>query len=699
MRSFVRRTAILLSHALLLLVSYTGLRAQAHQWLSMNGILSNGATETITSHDRIYFCGYIPASYSSSEGWRRLSGGWGVSNILVAPDGRLLSNGNAFSFDSIQPRPVHFRPGYDRNFAIDSSGVLYAVGSNGIAHSRDWYTGWTYVDTVWADIPELGTTKTGELVAMCKHGILISTDSGHSWKHSLDTAIDPRLTHSIDLSNPSVWFAEYNWPHHNHFSRNRGLTWIDDTTSPHYISKIKWRDRAEGYTDVDSGIYVTKDTGKTWRLIFQISPGTAIGLSADTIFAFRSGVLYYKSYSDSNWKSLHSLPSGNGSHVSSVYCNPSTGSLLVSTNDGGFDQGTATLSRSDDTGNWWKDVLSTTLRYPPVGTPTITGTSHGLFYYGHGGTLLRSTDDGVTWFRTMGWIGDTNIVSLTELPAGELYAVNGSAIYKSADGIRWGLTYNMPNVMTIGCDSSARLYAATSQSSILNPGSVFRSTNGGSQWQKLSVDLYSPHSIRSDSRYLYLADDNGVFRSSDYGDSWTCTNSGGDRQFTDALPLGDDSYAMLSLSSDLNDYHLTEFLHSPDSIVERPSAPVSCISSDTRTHIMFVGMVGGGLARSKTPIYYGTQSVSRSAVVPSLERGMCFHGRAIAVRFVIDNSENFEVSVWDLLGRKIIDLNFGPQTPGAQEFIIPTTSIPRGSYFLEFHIGPRYESLPVQVDP
>ena len=160
-----------------------------------------------------------------------------------------------------------------------------------------------------------------------------------------------------------------------------------------------------------------------------------------------------------------------------------------------------------------------------------------------GAGLWRSPDGGTTWTRVMGrplW-PDSRVTGLTVHPTDPriIYAGSDDGIFRSDNGgesfERLDSPMNDMDVWKIAVDpvDPDTIFAGTS------PSALFRSKDGGRQWEKLSVDLAETcPNVRyprvtalvvdpSDHRNVWAGIEvDGVRRSLDGGDTWTRIEGG-----------------------------------------------------------------------------------------------------------------------------------------------------------------------------
>jgi photosystem II stability/assembly factor-like uncharacterized protein len=154
--------------------------------------------------------------------------------------------------------------------------------------------------------------------------------------------------------------------------------------------------------------------------------------------------------------------------------------------------------------------------------------------------LYRSTDKGQSWIELKDIRKNlfNNIRSIINLDDSIYIAACGFGAYvlKSSDyGLTWKLTMNGIDSLDLAhADSFDQLEKlnVNGKNIIFLRGfeaGIFRSTNNGDSWQKISNDLPKSDNYYYNSYYsigttkyneLFISSDSGIFRSIDYGDSW-----------------------------------------------------------------------------------------------------------------------------------------------------------------------------------
>ncbi|MDQ3019544.1 MAG: T9SS type A sorting domain-containing protein [Bacteroidota bacterium] len=165
--------------------------------------------------------------------------------------------------------------------------------------------------------------------------------------------------------------------------------------------------------------------------------------------------------------------------------------------------------------------------------------------YGIG--ILKTTDGGMTWTKSLDWAYDNKRgvwkVLINPKNSSILYAATSEGIYKSTNaGNNWSaqLNYKMVMDLEINKNDTSILYASIGNLTNLAPltdKGIFKTTNGGANWTKLTgglpaswtgkttIELYKDNpefvyaSIANDFSYV------GYYKSSNGGINWSVFNT------------------------------------------------------------------------------------------------------------------------------------------------------------------------------
>lgn len=191
-------------------------------------------------------------------------------------------------------------------------------------------------------------------------------------------------------------------------------------------------------------------------------------------------------------------------------------------------RGTGIYKSTDNGANWQKTGLASGT-YPAF---AIDPTTSAILYAGSGGTIVKSTDGGITWnpiyYESK---PDRGIADLTVQPNSTniiLAATSTGDLLRSTD---YGNTWNLFST-TVGYSPSRMFYAPDSSSLLfaLSSGGLIRSTDNGLTWEPLTPKLAaypggetisSLTTIERNSQTLYLATNYGLLKTTDAGSSWS----------------------------------------------------------------------------------------------------------------------------------------------------------------------------------
>jgi photosystem II stability/assembly factor-like uncharacterized protein len=265
------------------------------------------------------------------------------------------------------------------------------------------------------------------------------------------------------------------------------------------------------------GLFRSSDDGNSW---VKVNPAIiqqqvwALCTKDSLLFAGTTVGIYVSSDNGDNW-----LPANNGLPTNLLYPNGKirlhvicieylNGKLFA-----GLEQ--AGLFVSTDNGNSWKAIRTDLYRYETIFG--IKGDSENLFLNYNRGVLL-SKDSGSTWspFNTEPIIH----CRISIVDHSSIYACSSYGIFLSTDfGKNWincnnGISKTVVNKFAVKGNT---LFAATYYNGL------FKSTNNGTTWDFISPKQLNDaiEDIAVNENYLVVLTMQGIFLSSDEGETWT----------------------------------------------------------------------------------------------------------------------------------------------------------------------------------
>lgn len=177
------------------------------------------------------------------------------------------------------------------------------------------------------------------------------------------------------------------------------------------------------------------------------------------------------------------------------------------------------LYRSTDHGDSWEMVTN-----PIAGNPSDVGHSFNGRYFAGSASITAcihyTENDGDTWNAATGAPSATVVRGFFEY-GGALYAYTSTAgIYRTLDGETWSAVNNgLTNLNVIGMAESGPYFVAATIG-----GGVFRTFNAATWTPATGIgsgDLNGENVWRMGSALYYAAQGGAVYKSMDYGDTWT----------------------------------------------------------------------------------------------------------------------------------------------------------------------------------
>jgi len=520
--------------------------------------------------------------------------------------------------------------------AVNDSGHVF-VGNSGMFYRS------TDDGASWTPLPIGGGTTIainnyGHLFVGCSGngGILRSTDNGDSW-----TYVYPAYT--INIQEASTVFIDTN----------------DDIYFPTYDGK---------------GVIKSSDNGDTWTemntdLGYKYLRVVSKNLSGD--FFTAGDYAIYKS--TDNCASWHSV----GLNLCSV-------NKIAINSDGDIFTAEWGVNRSTDGGQTWETINSGLAN---LDTRTFTIKDDGTIFCGAGfsyydpGVIFRSSDNGNSWVRA-----DTGIAWSTHLNAmavdayGNIYAGAYDGVYKSINnGSSWfniggvggakGLEFNsqgdlflasygggfwkLPSGDTTWIDLTSNIGSTYNYCMLIASNDYIytdyrRSTDNGQTWTSYSVGDFVSSIAENSAGHLFCGTFNygsGIFRSTDYGDTWEQINSG--------LTIMD----IRSVAVDSDDY-------------------------------LYAGSWGESVFKTTTSTVTGiADRNSQTQELILLQNYPNPFSQITTITWQQSEQNHVILNVFDFIGRKIQTITDTKMPAGKHQFTFDASGLPAGVYFFQLQAG------------
>ena len=173
-------------------------------------------------------------------------------------------------------------------------------------------------------------------------------------------------------------------------------------------------------------------------------------------------------------------------------------------------------------------------------SPALIATVNGYLFAGsYGDGVFRSSDNGDNWIQVNNGLTALFVLSFATDTSGNIFAGTyfGNEVFRSTDdGDSWNEKNNgliatevrtiatqgpIPRIHSPNIDAADFIFAGT------YGRGMFRSTDSGQNWQQINNGLLALYesALLITNGYIFVGADfvggaGGVYRSSDYGDSW-----------------------------------------------------------------------------------------------------------------------------------------------------------------------------------
>lgn len=232
---------------------------------------------------------------------------------------------------------------------------------------------------------------------------------------------------------------------------------------------------------------------------------------------------------ESNWKTMNLT----GGKIMSLAHDPYAANVLLAA-------GAQSIYKTTDGGASWTPVLNSVHPYGVAFAPSKRNRAYAESAYAGG--IYRSDDAGSTWTFVSSTTYNTGPdLGLTVDPADEniLYgaytdeytASTPRSVYKSVDGgASWTLIYTLPDdgsiVTSVSVPAHNTVLFTTTNKDYAIAGSIYRSNDAGATWTHFDSPALSLAANPYNPAQLYAGGYKAVFKSADYGATWSSLSIG-----------------------------------------------------------------------------------------------------------------------------------------------------------------------------
>jgi hypothetical protein len=337
------------------------------------------------------------------------------------------------------------------------------------------------------------------------------------------------------------------------------------------------------------------------------------------------------------------------------------------------------------------------ISFQPYESVSVSGSGY-LFALGFDGYLYRTTDTGNTWFPCSNLTFYNGPEILTEYNTGFIYISSNLGIYRSTDE---GESWSQKNSGLVVGGSSPFTRIAQSSNGILvasTPSGVFKSTDNSDTWIRVSFMGASVIAVNSlgyifadkysEDPYFYS---DTLYRSTDNGMSWLKLN----QQVSTLIFINPtDDAIVTTLYNYTQNYSLsTDYGTSWDTIFSEKSP--QCMSYNGSNNY-FMGTSGAGVFKSNS--LYGPWQFCVLTAIESQSEILLnsyylfqnypnpFNPTTI-ISFIIPQSQNVELKLYDVLGNEVAILIDEYQQVGEHKIEFNGTNLASGIYFYQLKLA------------
>jgi photosystem II stability/assembly factor-like uncharacterized protein len=401
-----------------------------------------------------------------------------------------------------------------RDLLDDRGSTLFAATGRGVFRSSDRGRTWSIAEEAVRDstILELARIPSSNtILAMAIGGtVLRTTDAGGTWQQS--TSNGGWNTDIVRVGSSLFMGASYGV----HVSTDDGVSWTLSPGSPHYVVDIMTiADTAIVVASMDQGLNVTRDAGSTWQRLTSDDIGWLIDLQPTS----NPSEFYVASRTPADTeRMIYRTTDGGVTWTREALPARATVTTLGINAEGAPVAGTSVgiVARDAASGLW-------SLVAPPPASPVwvsvMTPSDAGEYFAVNSDGVFRTTDDGVTWERSVRGMNAATVFNVAAAPNGDVYAQSGHGLYRSTDlGASWDRTSLVAN--------GSGMMVTPSGTLLVDANGLHRSTDHGATWTRPDLTMAQTEwilvsmEVAPNGDLWVMGPGSGLLRSTDDGVTW-----------------------------------------------------------------------------------------------------------------------------------------------------------------------------------
>ena len=408
--------------------------------------------------------------------------------------------------------------------------VIFII-SNYVLNAQWVQTNGPYGASVTSFVSSPNGNGRTNLFASTEHsGVFLSTDNGTNWT-AVNSGLTQLAVNSLAVSsdNKGVINLFAGTIVGVFLSTNQGVSWTIVNNGLFYSKNVTSLvvSGTKIYLGTANGVYISTNNGSFWSVIgkkilnitsLAISPDGAggskliIGTNGNGIFSYHD-----------NDTGLVNI--SNGFPVSNTL---TIQSLAVSTQESGVTNIFAGMNnnsvfRSTDYGASWFKSSNGLFNSEFINSLSTDGTN--LFAGTNGNGIYLSTDNGSNWSQVNNGLTTTIVQSIT-ISGTDIFAGTDRGIFHSGNN---GLYWTYANNGLFGYDITSVIQMGQNFLAGTNEDGAFISSDNGVNWVNIdrnSLPVYYVDSYTNNGPFLFAGTNYGVYLSPDNGNYWTSVNNG-----------------------------------------------------------------------------------------------------------------------------------------------------------------------------